>query len=332
MMSLPGPLDPASYARHPLHLGDRAWPESNCYVDLWVELLHAYGLEPLAALPFTFAIDIEGDQWTFIKFPLAALDALYGVEVFELNIWRPLVTHLEEQLALDRPSIVEVDAFYLPDTAGTTYRTDHVKTSIAVHSLDRAAGRLGYFHNAGYYTLDGLDFEGVLGLDTTRRWQLPPYVEVAKFRARAPLAGRELVAASLDLLRSQLARPSSNPFRRYAARLATDLDSLADESLTHFHGYAFATFRQYGAAFELGGDYLRWLQANGEHGLDGVASACDVIASTAKALQFKTARLVNTKRLFDPAPLVETMAGAWDKTMSWLIARYGEPVPAHGLS
>ena len=324
MTHLPGRLDPATCSRHALHLGDRAWPEANCYVDLWVELLHARGLEPLAALPFTLAIDVEGDQWTFFKFPLADLYALYGIEVFELNVWRPLATHIEEQLALDRPSILEVDAFHLPDTAGTTYHTEHVKTSIAVQSLDRAAGRLGYFHNAGYYSLDGPDFEGVLGLDTTGSWRLPPYVEVAKFAARAPLTGRALVAASLDLLHSQLARrPHGNPFRRYAARLAADLDSLAAGSLAQFHGYAFATFRQCGAAFELAGAYLRWLQANGEHDLEATASACDVIATTAKALQFKTARLVNAKRTFDPAPMLETMAQAWDETMLELSARYG---------
>ena len=55
------PLSPATYARHPLHLADRGWPESNCYVDLWIELLHAHGHEPLAALPFTFTADFEGD-------------------------------------------------------------------------------------------------------------------------------------------------------------------------------------------------------------------------------------------------------------------------------
>ena len=33
-------LDPATYTRHPLHASDRVWPESNCYVDLWFELLH----------------------------------------------------------------------------------------------------------------------------------------------------------------------------------------------------------------------------------------------------------------------------------------------------
>ena len=29
-------LDPVTYARHPLHGDDRAWPESTCSVDLWV--------------------------------------------------------------------------------------------------------------------------------------------------------------------------------------------------------------------------------------------------------------------------------------------------------
>ena len=86
-------LDPAAYARHSLHSTERSWPETNCYVDLWVELLHTAGADPLAALPCTLAVDLEGDQWTFLKFPLADLDALYGVDVFELNVWQPLTAH-----------------------------------------------------------------------------------------------------------------------------------------------------------------------------------------------------------------------------------------------
>jgi Domain of unknown function (DUF1839) len=116
-------LDASGYRRHPLHCGDRAWPESNCYVDLWVELLHAAGAEPCAALPFTLGVDVHGDQWTFFKFPCADLELLYGIDIFELNVWRSLLHHVTEQLALGRPVIVEVDAFHLPDTAGTSYRT-----------------------------------------------------------------------------------------------------------------------------------------------------------------------------------------------------------------
>jgi hypothetical protein len=60
-------LDPANYTRHSLHGEQCAWVEKNCYIDLWIELLHALKLEPLAMLPFTAAIDFEGDQWTFFK-------------------------------------------------------------------------------------------------------------------------------------------------------------------------------------------------------------------------------------------------------------------------
>ena len=126
------PIDPASYRPHSLHTADRVWPQSNCYVDLWIELLHGNGYEPLAAAAFALTTDLEGDQWTFFKFPSADLERLYGIEIFELNVWRPLVTHVVDQLAQKRCVIPDVDAFYLPDTAGTSYQTEHVKTSIAI--------------------------------------------------------------------------------------------------------------------------------------------------------------------------------------------------------
>ena len=55
-------LDPATYRRHSLHGEGRTWAETNCYTDLLVELVHGFGHEPLAMLPFTLAIDFEGDQ------------------------------------------------------------------------------------------------------------------------------------------------------------------------------------------------------------------------------------------------------------------------------
>jgi len=319
-------LDPMTYACHPLRRNDCAWPESNCYVDLWVELLHTMGVDPRAALAFTLAVDVEGDQWTFLKFPLADLYGLYGVDVFELNVWRPLIAHVEEQLALGRPTLAEVDAFHLPDTSGTSYHTEHVKTTIAIQALDTDGRRLGYFHNAGYYELEGTDFIGVFRLQerATDEERLPPYVEVAKLRARPPLAGRALVAESLSLLSLHLDRgPQDNPFRRYGARFSTDLEGLAGAPLRHFHGYAFATFRQFGPAFEFAAAYLRWLEANGERGLEPMAAACELIATAAKTLQLKTARFVNTGRVFAPAPIIESMATAWDATIAGLTARYG---------
>jgi hypothetical protein len=318
-------LDAGAYARHALHRGDRAWPEANCYVDLWVELLHAAGAEPLAALPFTLGIDVQGDQWTFFKFPAADLELLYGVDVFELNVWRPLPVHISEQLVQGRPVIVEVDAFHLPDTAGTSYRLEHVKTSIGIQALDTNACRLGYFHNAGYYELEKEDFAGVFRLEgRAHPTYLPPYVEVARLDTRPKQSGRALLDASLGVLRAHLARrPTVNPFRRYAVRFPADLESLACEPIGRFHSYAFATLRQCGAAFELAAAYLRWLEAVGERGLNSVAAGCDLIATTSKTLQFKAARAVSVRRPFDASPLFETMAGAWDDTMASLVHRYG---------
>ena len=319
-------IEPSAYARHPLHGGAREWPESNCYIDLWIGLLHAAGLEPLAMMPFTFGVDLEGDQWTFAKVPVADLGALYGVDVFELNVWRPLVAHVEEQLALGRPSLVEVDSFYLPDTLGTCYHAEHLKTSIAIQALDADRGRLGYFHNAGYSELQGADFVGLFRLDghLASADYLPPYVEVVKLGMRRPLSGRALVRASLDLLRAHLDRPpGDNPFRRFDVRLRLDLEELAGEPLAQFHRYAFATFRQCGAAFELASAYLCWLEANGEQALDRVAASCNTIAAGAKMLQFKTARLVCGGRPFDPAPILDGMAAAWHETITALTERYG---------
>ena len=87
------PVDAASYQPHPLHATERTWTETNCYVDLWIELLHALGLDPLAAAAFTISTDFEGDQWTFFKFPPEDLRALYGLEVAEMNVWRPMLEH-----------------------------------------------------------------------------------------------------------------------------------------------------------------------------------------------------------------------------------------------
>ncbi|HWH85062.1 MAG TPA: DUF1839 family protein, partial [Burkholderiaceae bacterium] len=83
-------LADAGRARHALHGEGSIWVEKNCYVDVWIELLHALRLEPHACLPFVFAIDFEGDQWTFFKPPQAELRTLYGIDVQELTVWRPL--------------------------------------------------------------------------------------------------------------------------------------------------------------------------------------------------------------------------------------------------
>ena len=115
-------LNAADYTRDVLHAESCAWVEKNCYVDIWIEVVHALGLETRAMLPFVAAIDFEGDQWTFFKPPHGELRDLYGIDVQELNVWRPLIEHAQEHLAAGKLISTESDAFWLPDTSGTDYR------------------------------------------------------------------------------------------------------------------------------------------------------------------------------------------------------------------
>ena len=313
-------IDPATFPRHRLHTAERDWAETNCYTDVMVELLHALGHEPMAMLAYTLTIDFEGDQWTFFKPPLADLDRLYGMDVQELAIWRSIPAQLEEQVALGRPVLIELDSFYLPDTAGTTYRRVHQKSGVAVNAIDVERGYLGYFHNQGYYALEGDDYREMFLLDgPVHERLLPPYVEYVKWRPGfAAPRGAALVEASLGLLAAHVERlPRANPFPRFKERFAADLEWLLRADIEQFHKYSFATLRQYGACFELGETYLRWLGVQGVEGLVGPADALERLSQTAKAFQFQLARSMARRKPLDLSPL-DAMAADWDRAASEL--------------
>lgn len=311
---------------HPLHNGERIWLETNCYVDLWIELLHAQGYEPLAALGFTVAQDFEGDQFTFFKVPPEDLRALFGLEVQELAIYDTVEAHAAEQLRRGNPVLVEVDSFYLPDTRGTAYRSQHVKTTIAVAGLDSDARRLDYFHNAGRFTLEGEDFDGVfrrLAHLSGNPDVLFPYVEFVRSRAPA-LQGRALLDGALGLLAHHLRRrPARNPVAAYREAFPAHLERLAARSMDYFHLYAFNLLRQLGANAELLGSHLRWLDGQGEGGLSATADAATTLAETAKALQFQLARAVHRKTFGDHTPLLDALERGWDDSVGALARRYG---------
>jgi len=319
------PLDPATYQRHRLHGEDRAWVETNCYTDVVIELLHAMGHEPTAALAFTLTIDLDVDQWTFFKFPYADVEDLYALAMFELATWRPLATHLEEQAAAGRPVLVELDSFYLPDTVGTAYGLVHTKSTVAVNAIDVAARTMEYFHNQSYHRLSGDDFVRVLQVDgLVHERMLPPYIEFVKPVPRqSALTGHALTEGSLRLLKKHVGRlPLVNPFVPFREKLAADLPWLQGAELGLFHAYSFATLRQLGACYALAGSYLGWLGAQGVDGLAEPAAAFDEIARLTKALQFQLARAMARKRPLDLAP-IDTMAGLWDRAAGELTRRHG---------
>lgn len=316
---LPG-LTPESYQRHGLHGENAAWPEKNCYADLWIGFLHTLGLEPLAMLPFTVAVDFEGDQWTFVKPPLPALRSLYGVDVQELTVWRPLIEHAKEHLGAGKMISTESDAFWLPDTAGTDYRRSHAKTTILMADLDVAGGRLGYFHNAGYYELAGEDFRQLFRLDAAPDPAfLPLFAEVVRIDRLVRRPDSDLADLSFELLQQHFAwRPRSNPFSRFAARLAQDLPTMRAEGLAYYHQWAFATVRQAGAAFELLAANLRWLASQGYPELAEAAECFEAIGTANRTLILKGARAVNSGRPLAADDLLQGMAADWERGMAVL--------------
>ena len=318
-------LDPKTHQRHLIHGEGRAWAETNCYVDVLIELLHGLGFEPIAALPFTLRIDFEGDQWTFFKFPHVDILNLFGLDINELNPWRSLVHHVDEQVGLGRPVLVELDSFFLPDTHGTAYKLAHVKSTVAVNEIDIDARHMGYFHGQGYYHLGGDDFRDIFQLDgLVHDRMLPPYIEYAKFVERpVPAAGRELVDASLECLTTHLRLlPRQNPFMTFKERFRHDLEWLMEEPIDTFHQYSFATLRQYGACFELCETYLRWLAMGGESDLEGSIEAFRDISATAKAFQFQLARAMARRRELPLEPL-DKMGALWKRGLEPLVERYG---------
>lgn len=311
MVSLLG-LNLVDYAPSALHDSNRTFRETNCYVDIWIELLHALGIDPASAMAFACTVDFEGDQWTFFKPPPDELTRLYGIDVHEMQLYRPTVDHVIEQLAVGRSVIIEGDSFYMPDRAATSYKQAHVKSSIAIEAIDAAGERLRYFHGPGFYELSGDDYRGIFRLGRAFSEDvLPPYTELVRFDAGRRLEGEELRRAAYDMLGRQLERrPQRNPWLAFGKRLLQDLPQLLAGTDTSYHAYAFATVRQCGAAFDAAKSFVEWLAPPSSDGR-AAAEALGRQVSGAKALLFRLAR----RRPFDPAPSIRQLAEDWETTM-----------------
>jgi hypothetical protein len=307
------PLDPSTYTRHLLHAEDRIWVEKNCYVDIWIELLHVLGCEPLAMAPFVLALDFLDDQWTFFKPSHDQLRDLYGVNVEELYVFRPLIDHAEVHVGAGRLISTEADAFWLPDTQGTDYRRQHTKTTIILNEVDRAGGRLGYFHNGGYHALKGEDFARTFRVGAAPDPAfMPLFAEVIQIDRVVRRERADLQTRSRALLLRQHARRAADPVGRFAQRLSADLERLTVEGLDAYHVWAFGTIRQLGAAAEMASHHLRWLE---DGALEAAANAFESVSASCKSLILKAARAVNGRRPLDAAPLIEAITRGWQEGM-----------------
>ena len=306
-------LDPATYRSHALHDPGRTFVETNCYTDIIVELIHARGQEPLAALGCTLRMDFEGDQWTFLKPLPEDLESLFGVDIHEMQPYRPLPEQIVEQITGGRTLIVELDSWYLPDTRATSYRTEHVKSSVVAEAIDPARELLRYFHATGLHELRGEDYRGVFRLGRPVSDDvLPPYTELVRFDAGPGLTGPALRDGAHALLRRDLARrPASNPFVRFGDQLQADLPRLLAGDAADYHDYAFATVRMAGSAFEAAASHVDWLL--GEPGA-AASAALRQIVDGCKVLSFRLAR----RRPFEPEAAVAALAAAWDEAVTRL--------------
>lgn len=306
-------IDPPDYEPHELHHVGRTYRETNCYADVLIELLNARGHEPLAALGFIVRTEWEGDQFSYAKPIHADLERLFGVDVHEMLPYLTVPEHIETQLSHGRTVLVEIDAWYLPDTAGTSYRRQHLKTTIAPEMIDRSAERLYYFHNGGLWELSGEDYRGAFRmLDHFTDDVMDPFIEVVRFDAGTALEGDALRDAARDLLSHHLARrPSVNPFEAWAAELPHHVTRLREQDADAVHEYAFVTVRMAGSAFELLAAHLDWLL--GASGAEP-AAAFREISEQSTALSFRLAR----RRPFDVDATLAPLAEAWDRGMSGL--------------
>lgn len=325
-LAVTGPLltlSAASYQPHPLQAQDRTWAEFNCYVDAWVGLLHVLGLDPVPAAACAFSADFCGDQWSFLKFPAEDLRMLYGIDVAEINVWRPVADHIRSVIDQGRLATVEVDAWWLPDTAGTSYRTEHTKTTIIPASINEEDQQLGYFHNAGYFELQGQDFDGIFRLGAhADSAALAPYVELIRFDA---IAGSDhgFIERARESARSHLRRrPGDNPVRRLAIALEQDLGWLATQDIATFHQWAFGLLRQCGATASFAADFLEWDAARGATPVADAIPHFRTVATAAKTLQFQLARVVHG-RAVDVRPALDQMTGGWQRGIEIAATHYG---------
>ena len=281
---------------HRLNDPSRTWPETNCYLDLWIGLLHAAGQDPLPLMGVAAGMRWEGDHFTFVKPNAADLFTLAGVVVQEMALWDGMEAQVAAQVARGAVPMPEVDSFFLPDTQD--HGRQHGKTSIGIVGLDVANGTLDYVHSGRMYRVDGDDYRGMLGLAPHTRL-LFPYTELARLPDVGPLARHELARGVLRRLAA--GRGAGNPVRAFAA----DLPGLLVGRGEQVHLLCFNTLRQLGAAFGLFADHLVWL------GEDGSAAAA--LAEQAKTGQFMLARAARRGRP-DAAILgaLEEMAGTWE--------------------
>ncbi|WP_409484920.1 DUF1839 family protein [Arsenicicoccus dermatophilus] len=308
-----GGLTQESFVPHRLHRDDRVWTQTNCYLDIWIEITAALGLPPEPLGVCALSAGTVPGAWAFLKPQTDDLRELYGLEVGEIALWRTVEQHVVDHLAAGELLTVESDAWYLPDTEGVSYRLDHVKTTIVPVAVDPGARRMTYFHNSGLYELAGDDYDGALAREGVECCAPQPYLE--RVRLVGGLRDEAVVRqAALRLAADHLARrPDGNPVAELAAAVRELVPSLPERGMGFFHRYSFTATRQLGLTAQAAADATRWLAAGpgaAEAELSCAAADFDVVSQEMKNLQFALARITGG-RSRDVEPTLARATGCW---------------------
>ena len=298
-----------------LHGEDAVWPETNCALDVWIQLLRLRGNAPEPAMVCAFDADCLADHWVMLKPDLGDLRRLYGIQVTEFVAWKPIAEHILDHLARGAHLTLETDAWWLPDAAGTSYRSAHVKTSIVPLAIDIVGRRLDYLHNAGRFTAAGDDFDGVLARAGAETAVPLPYLELIS--PAAPV-GASIRCTATALLGEHLARrPADNPVDRLTAAVLREQERIRSLGPSYFHGYAFVTLRQLGTTGQVAAGFLSWLGPD-DVMLKAAAGHFTRVAELAKSAQFALARS-SWGRKASVDTLLYGAASAWSVGMEQLV-------------
>ena len=199
------------------------------------------------------AIDFEGDQWTFFKPPPEDLERLFGIDIHEMQPYRPL-PRADRRADRRRPddhrrARLVVSAGHGGDQLSQRARQD--ARSVA-EAIDREAERLALLpqHQPPRARGRGLPRRLPPRARVLRPTSCPPTPSSCASTPGRALRGDELREAARELL-ARAPRPPSRdepvrPLRRRSS--SRDLPRLLAGDAADYHDYAFATVRMAGVS------------------------------------------------------------------------------------
>lgn len=318
-------LSPEGFAQHPLHRDESVWSNTNCYLDVWIELLHGLGHAPEPMFAAATAATAQGTQFEFLKVEHRDLEEVYGLRVGEHDIWLGLQEQVLLQLAAGNPMLIEADAFWLPDTRGVSYGIEHTKTSIVVLSADPQAQELVYLHNEGLHRLSGEDVDRVLGPGRREGIVPSPYTELISLQGLRSPAEVDAVAQTRRLLRLHARRaPRANPAGELVEILRARLPWLGEHGMQGYHALCFETTRQLGVVAMLAAAACRHAQ---EPGLEAAVQGWSAVSEEAKGIQFQLARIARGRGSKALEAAMDSVVEHWSQAAAALAAWAGTDGP-----